>query len=251
MAKSLKTLHWVESLLPQNCLRKAMFGGFAYYLDQKLILVMFESEGNFKHKDKKFNFELWNGCMFPAEKDNHQLLLKKHSYLINHPVLPKWLYLPQATENFDSRVEDVLKDIKRRPQIFGTYSQKKKTQSKVKNKTLKVNTRKPQMFSDVPAEIKLKTAVNISDLKNLGPVSEVTFKKIGITKVSQFAKLGWQKTMVLLAKSNKKHIHSLYAYALIGALKNQDWNAISEEDRKKARDFVQKIRINLKGRQNV
>ncbi len=48
--------------------------------------------------------------------------------------------------------------------------------------------------------------------------------------------------MVKLVKINKKHRHSLYAYAMIAALKNQDWSELSEEDKKEARDFVKSMK---------
>lgn len=100
---------------------------------------------------------------------------------------------------------------------------------------------KPRMFQDEPAELKLKSAKKISDLKNLGPSSEVGFAKAGIT-LNLFKKHGWQWAMKKLHKSNPKNLHTMYAYALIGALKNQEWNAISDAEKKEAKEFCASLR---------
>ena len=96
---------------------------------------------------------------------------------------------------------------------------------------------KPKMFRDEPASEVIAKAQKISDFKNLGPATEKHFLKAGIKTANQFVKLGWKKTLVKLVESDPKNRHSLFAYALIGALKNQDWNAISEKDKAEARSF--------------
>lgn len=101
---------------------------------------------------------------------------------------------------------------------------------------------KPTMFSDEPFEHYLREAKKISDLKNLGPESEKSFRKVGITTAQQFIKLGWKKTMLKLIQSNPKHRHSLYAYAMIGALTNTHWSHISEKEKSVAKEFVQSLK---------
>ncbi|AGH94509.1 TfoX/Sxy family DNA transformation protein [Pseudobdellovibrio exovorus] len=256
MAKQLSELDWVESLLPKHYTRKAMFGGFAYYLNELLVLVIFESTGNRSYKNKKYKFEIWNGCMFPAERNYHEELQKKYDYLVNHPVLPKWLYIHLETENFEERVEDLMRQIRKGNPAFGVIPKSKAKKPKrtvSKSKTDKkattnevVDTRRPRMFSDEPAEDKLVKAKKISDLKNLGPVAEQAMHKAGIKTVSQFVKLGWKKSMNLLVKSNPKTCHALYAYSLIGALKNQEFTHISEEDKAEARNYMKELRSKKK-----
>ncbi len=146
MAKELTNLNWIEELLPDGYLRKPMFGGFAYYFENRLVLVMFESPGDRSYKSKKFDFDLWNGCMFPVEREFHTSILEKFGFLINHPVLPKWFYLPVDTENFEHHLESLLKEIKRRSPKFGVIPKSKKP--KAKTKTEKIDTRKPRMFMD-------------------------------------------------------------------------------------------------------
>lgn len=152
MAKTLHELGWVEDLLPENTIRKPMFGGLAYYLEQKLILCLFEDDSTRSYKNKKFDFALWNGCLFPADRENHPELFKKFPFLINHPVLPKWLYLPLETEDFESLAQQVLREIRKGSPLLGTIPKPKKSKKlATKNKTLpkqKVDTRQPKMFAN-------------------------------------------------------------------------------------------------------
>lgn len=225
-----------------------MFGGFAYYFENKLVLCLFEDSDTKSYKNLKYNFAIWNGCLFPSDRENHVEILKKFPFLINHPVLPKWLYLPQQSENFESHTELILKEIRRRSALFGTIpKQKKKTPEKKtpEKKTHvdsydKIDTRRPRMFAS--ESVDLSKAKNISDLKNLGPASELNFTKAGIKSAQQFIKMGWKKAMVKLVKSDKRNRHSLFAYALIGALNNQLWSKISEADKAEAREFVKKLK---------
>ena len=253
MAKELQSLYWIEELLPKEHIRKSMFGGFAYYLQEKLVLVMFESTGSKAYKDKKYEFELWNGCMFPAEREHHADICRRYPFLINHPVLPKWLYLPLETENFEDQVESVMRELRRRNPQFGTIPKgKKKTPKKTSLlKTEKVSVadmRKPRMFRDEPPEDRLKTAKKISDLRNFGPTTERHFNEIGVRTVQQFSKLGWKKVFEKLSRKNPKSCHAMYAYAMIGALQNRDFGHISESDKAEAREWAAHIRLKLKKR---
>ena len=258
MAKRLENLDWVEDLLPKFVLRKSMFGGFAYYVEQKMVLAIFEDEKTRTYKNKTAAFAIWNGCMFPVEKELHQEVLKQYPFLTNHPVLPKWLYLPAESENFESNVDEIIQQIRKRNNKFGVIPKAKNKTSKAKtaklvsskkeksSKVEKIDTRRPRMFSEEPAQNVLSAATKISDLKNLGPVSETVFKKAGIKTAQQFIKMGWKKALVLLVKNNPKNAHSLFTYALIGALKNQEFSHISDADKIEAQVFTKQLRDSLK-----
>jgi hypothetical protein len=247
MAKEPQELKWIESLLPEDeYRRKAMFGGFAYYLGDKMVLATFESTGNRTYRRKKYPFEIWNGCMFPVEKEFQEKALQKFPFLTPHPVLPKWLYLPLETENFEELVTEVMNQAIKPLGYWGSIPKlkKKKTTKKTKEEDFdwrKIDTRTPRMFSDEPAENVLNRAKKISDLKNLGPKTERAFHKAGIKTVQQFIKLGWKKSMVKLVKADSQNRHSVFAYALIGALTNKEWNAISEREKEEARNFVRSL----------
>ena len=165
MAKSPKELIWIESdiLYRTDYLRKNMFGGFGYYLGQKIFMAIFENEGDFVFKDKTYNFEIWRGCLFPIEKEFHAKALQKFLFLFSHPVLKKWLYLPLNTENFDDCVIQILRDVIKPNSFWGVIVKPKKLQKKLvtekSKKTKNISAqdmRTPKMFSDLPLESKKK-----------------------------------------------------------------------------------------------
>ncbi|WP_373999301.1 TfoX/Sxy family DNA transformation protein [Bdellovibrio bacteriovorus] len=243
MAKEPQELKWIESLLPEGeYRRKAMFGGFIYYIEDKAVLLIFESEGGSRtYKGKKYDFDLWNGCMFPVDKEFQEQALQRCPFLIPHPILPKWLYLPVHTEHFDELATEALKQAVRPNSYWGSIPKSKLKAKKDPFRGIsdKMDTTRPRMFTDEPAETVLKRAKKISDLKNLGAESEKHFHKAGIKTPQQFIKLGWKKTLLKLIAMNPKHRHSIYAYALIGALTNTEFNLISQAEKDEARSFVQ------------
>lgn len=146
MAKEISFQHWVEDLLPIGYLRKPMFGGRAYYLNEKLILTIFENPGDRQYKDKIADFDIWNGCLFPAEREHHAEIIKKFPQLFNHPILGKWLYAPQDTEDFEDLVTKIIRQIPGRLDIFGVKVKPKKI--KKAKKQSRLNMKKPSLFND-------------------------------------------------------------------------------------------------------
>lgn len=240
------TLDWVEELLPQDYFRKKMFGGFAYYHNEKLLLLIFESEGHTEYRGTHYDFEIWNGCMFPVEKEHQHSVLKQFSFLIQHPILPKWLYIPQNTEDFEFHVQSIMKELRKENPLFGTFPKTKGSKSKSKASSKKISEkfvpRPPQMFRNEAHEKTALKAKKISDMKNLGHTMEKVFLKAGIKNPQQMVKLGWKKVMEQLCKHNPKNNHSILAYAVIGALQDKIWNLISEEDKIEARLFMKSLR---------
>jgi hypothetical protein len=253
MAKELVELNWIEELLPQDHVRFKRFGGFAYYVEEKMILFLIESLGNTTYRGQEFDFELWNGAMFPAEKEHHPEILRLYPFLRNHPILPKWLYVPTGGDDFENDVEMLLRELRRRNPLFGSIPKARSPKKKGRGRSEisaeeaeTIDTRTPRMFSDEPAEDVLQKVQKISDFKNLGPESERVFLKAGIKTAAQFKKLGWKKTMVLLCESNPKNNHSIFAYAVIGALENKFWSRISDEAKQEAREFMKALREKAK-----
>jgi hypothetical protein len=68
--------------------QKQMFGCQAAYVFGKLVLVLAAKK------------EPWNGLMVCTSREFHATLIDEYPALQPHPVLSKWLYLPQATEGF-------------------------------------------------------------------------------------------------------------------------------------------------------
>ena len=68
---------------------RAMFGAKAAYLDGKLQLWFFAKA------------EPWRGVLVCTDRQFHEALKAEFPALSSHPVLPKWLYLPEAEDDFE------------------------------------------------------------------------------------------------------------------------------------------------------
>ena len=86
-------LSWILEPLEDldTYLTKRMFGGLAAYLDGKMIALLAESPGDREWKGQTFDFEIWDGLLIPTSREHHESLQKEFPYLLNHPVLGKWL----------------------------------------------------------------------------------------------------------------------------------------------------------------
>lgn len=244
MARELGELKWIEDILPdEEVSRKPMFGGFAYYYTGKIVLVIFESEGDYSYKNKKYNFEIWNGVMFPVEREYHPMVAREWPQLVNHPVLSKWFYLPAKSEDFEELLPMIIKKIFRPDSVWGTTPSKNKKSKVVKVKyDPKMDMTKPFMFRDELPSQRIEAAKKISDLKNIGPVSEKELHQAGIKTVPQFVKMGWKSAMEKLVRLNKKNLHTLFAFAIYGALANKEWNGLNESEKQEIKEFMQKLR---------
>jgi hypothetical protein len=67
-----------------------MFGCDAAYLDGLLYLVAADRE------------DPWSGLLVCTSQERHEALLAEFPALRPHPVLGKWLYLPQTDEDFET-----------------------------------------------------------------------------------------------------------------------------------------------------
>ncbi|KGD87983.1 hypothetical protein JL37_25720 [Achromobacter sp. RTa] len=86
------SLAWVLEPLARdpNYAHRRMFGSDAAYLDGLLYLIASDRE------------DPWNGVLVCTSKERHAALLADVPNLLQHPVLGKWLYLPQEDEDFES-----------------------------------------------------------------------------------------------------------------------------------------------------
>lgn len=85
-------LHWVVEplMIEPSYIEKSMFGCRGCYLHGRLILVL-------TSRDR----EPWKGLLIPTEKECHESLMNEFPALMVHPVLRKWLYLPEDIEEFE------------------------------------------------------------------------------------------------------------------------------------------------------
>jgi hypothetical protein len=83
-----------------------MFGCQAAYLFGKLVLVLAAKE------------EPWNGLLICTSREFHATLIAEYPALQPHPVLSKWLYLPQASDGFEETARELaLHALKNDPRI--------------------------------------------------------------------------------------------------------------------------------------
>jgi hypothetical protein len=83
---------WIVAPLREepSFVERAMFGARGVYLHGRLVLVL-AARGR----------EPWQGVLVPTERDHHPPLRRSHPSLVPHPVLGKWLYLPEASDDFE------------------------------------------------------------------------------------------------------------------------------------------------------
>lgn len=92
-AKRAERFAWVAEPFAEDPahLERAMFGCRAHYLEGRLVLVR-AGRGA----------EPWQGLLVPTERSQHAALIRDFPALRAHPVLGKWLYLPEASRDFEA-----------------------------------------------------------------------------------------------------------------------------------------------------
>jgi hypothetical protein len=88
-------------------LLRAMFGTKAAYLDGKLALC-------FAHRA-----EPWRGVLVCTDRPHHASLQADFPLLAPHPILPKWLYLPDAADAFESVASRLVALVRQRDARIG------------------------------------------------------------------------------------------------------------------------------------
>jgi hypothetical protein len=85
-------LLWIADPLRDNpsYLDKAMFGCRAVHYDGRFVLAL-------AMKD-----EPWRGVLVPTEREHQPSLIAEFPALAPHPVLTKWLYLPENAPTFET-----------------------------------------------------------------------------------------------------------------------------------------------------
>lgn len=135
VAKAVKNFNLLEhfgSLMQDPSFSTArMFGSLAVYYRGLNVAVLSESPGEKSFRGKRYRFDLWDGVLFPTERSHHASLTEDFPQLQPHPVLGKWLYLVQQTEDFEETLKEILHLIRRQDPRFGILpGQKKKAKKK-------------------------------------------------------------------------------------------------------------------------
>ncbi|MDR2845005.1 MAG: hypothetical protein LBV28_02810 [Puniceicoccales bacterium] len=63
--------------------------------------------------------EPWRGVLVCTSKEHHAALIRDFPALTPHPVLGKWLYLPEADDDFEETAARIVKLISRRDPRIG------------------------------------------------------------------------------------------------------------------------------------
>ena len=93
---------------------RAMFGAKAVYLDGKLMLCFCAGE------------EPWRGVLACTSREHHASLRADFPELTPHPILPKWLYLPESTDRFETAASRLVALARRRDPRLGVIPQPRK-----------------------------------------------------------------------------------------------------------------------------
>jgi len=98
----------VEPVMDEpSYLQKTMFGCQACYLHGRLVLLLTSGA------------EPWNGLLIPTDHQFHESIKQDFINVVQHPVLKKWLYLPEASEDFETVASDIVETIRINDQRFG------------------------------------------------------------------------------------------------------------------------------------
>ncbi len=114
-AKPQHPLQWLWDDLesdPDFTLR-SMFGGRVAYFDGRQCLFFTAQE------------EPWSGVLVCMERENHAALIATIPALKPHPVLGKWLYLPDTHEDFERLAQAIVRLARQRDPRIGIISKKK------------------------------------------------------------------------------------------------------------------------------
>lgn len=102
---------------------RRMFGSLAGYFNGLLVLALCDGE------------EPWRGVLVPTERDSHPALLAEFPALAPHPVLGKWLYLPEAAASFERDAQSIIERIRRLDPRIGVLPERKRAKAKPQAKS--------------------------------------------------------------------------------------------------------------------
>jgi hypothetical protein len=94
---------------------RPMFGTKAAYLGGRLVLCF------------SARTEPWRGVLVATERQHHTTLIREFPELSPHPILPKWLYLPDSVSNFEAVAARLVKLVRQRDFRIGVAPNAKRT----------------------------------------------------------------------------------------------------------------------------
>jgi hypothetical protein len=108
-------LRWVVESIEEerSFFEKSMFGCLAIYLHGRLSLLLSSGE------------EPWNGLLIPTDHQFHDSIRQDFPDVVQHPVLKKWLYLRETSDNFETVAQDIVEALRFNDMRFGVEPQEK------------------------------------------------------------------------------------------------------------------------------
>jgi hypothetical protein len=103
-------------------LERSMFGCLAVYMNGRLTLLLSSGE------------EPWNGLLIPTDYPFHESIRSDYKDMVQHPILKKWLYLPESTEDFESDAREIVEAVRMNDPRIGVEPTDKSARRKRSNK---------------------------------------------------------------------------------------------------------------------
>ncbi len=90
---------WLWEMVQQEptFVLRPMFGARAIYLHGLMMLCLTSGQ------------EPWNGLLVCTDRDRQPALIAEFPSLAPHPILPKWLYLPESSSDFETTAEKLVR----------------------------------------------------------------------------------------------------------------------------------------------
>lgn len=82
----------------------------------------------------------------------------------------------------------------------------------------------------------------IEDAMNLGPATGARLREVGISTVEKLVEVGWEDAMLRLVERDRGCIHTMLAWALMGAVEGRNMNALSAAEKDAGRRFTARLR---------
>jgi hypothetical protein len=123
--------HFFEELSVHNSFYfKKFFRGLSiYYLGQAVAYIS-NRPGDRSFRGKNYRIEIWNGCLIPTNREYQAELLRAIKGTVVHPVIKKWLYLPQNSEHFEDSMVQLVSMIKNKNSLIGIETDLKPKKSR-------------------------------------------------------------------------------------------------------------------------
>lgn len=200
-------MHFVQPLEKRpGFATRPMFGCLAVYLDEINVIVLAEKAGT----------KEWNGLLVPTDRAHHESLRAEFPCLEPHPVLGKWLYVPQSHGDFEAAFEGIVAAIRRGDARVGVESA---------TAGRRRGTGKPKPFM------------------NLGPRCREAMDAAGIRREADLKKLGWKKALEkTVTRAGPQWINLNFAVALRGAIEQRDWREYGADAKAPMKAWLDRLR---------